>query len=68
MVDQQKLIINQNEMLEEKFGIMLSLLGGGDGSTAGISSSGGRSGSSGRILGPGKNAGDRLADCLEEQC
>ena len=25
MVDQQKLIINQNEMLEEKFGIMLSL-------------------------------------------
>ena len=62
MVDQQKLIINQNEMLEEKFGIMLSLLGGGDGSTAGISSSGGRSGSSGGILGPGKNAGDRLSD------
>ena len=61
MVDQQKLILNQNEMLEEKFGIMLSLLGGGDGSTAGISSSGGRSGSSGRILGPGKNAGDMFA-------
>ena len=61
MVDQQKLIINQNEMLEEKFGIMLSLLGGGDGSTLGISSGGGRSGSSGRILGPGKNAGDMLS-------
>ena len=61
MVDQQKLIINQNEMLEEKFGIMLSLLGGGDGSTAGMSSGGGRSGSSGGILGSGKNFGDRLA-------
>ena len=61
MVDQQKLILNQNEMLEEKFGIMLSLLGGGDGSTAGISSSGGRSGGSGKILGPGKNAGDIFA-------
>ena len=61
MVDQQKLILNQNEMLEEKFGIMLSLLGGGDGSTAGISSSGGRGGSSGKILGPGRNAGDMLA-------
>tara|TARA_B100000427_G_scaffold54202_1_gene41889 strand:+ start:65 stop:2203 length:2139 start_codon:yes stop_codon:yes gene_type:complete len=61
MVDQQKLIINQNEMLEEKFGIMLSLLGGGDGSTLGISTGGGRSGGSGKILGQGKNAGDRLA-------
>ena len=30
MVDQQQLILNQNAMLEEKFDIMLSLLGGGD--------------------------------------
>ncbi len=61
MVDQQKLILNQNEMLEEKFGIMLSLLGGGDGSTAGISSRGGRGGRSGKLLRPGKNTGDMLA-------
>ena len=59
MVDQQKLIINQNAMLEEKFSIMLDLLGGGDGSLHGISTGGGgRIGGSGKLIGVGRNTGD----------
>lgn len=60
MVDQQQLILNQNAMLEEKFDIMLSLLGGGDGSTTGVSSGrGGAGGGAGSIAGAGgANAGN----------
>ncbi len=46
MVDQQKLIINQHQMLEEKFDIMLSLLGYGGGGVQGIGG-GGSAGSAG---------------------
>ena len=58
MVDQQKLIINQNEMLEEKLGIILNLLSGGDGSTVGISSRSGGGGGSGVVSPAGSNVGD----------
>ncbi len=62
LVDIQKLIINQNEMLEQKFGIMLSLLGGGDGSTYGTSVGGGGVGAgSGRFGAAGRNTGDWVA-------
>ncbi len=62
MVDQQKLIINQNAMLEEKFSIMLDLLGGGDGSTYGTSVGGGGVGAgSGRFAASGRNTGDWVA-------
>ena len=58
MVDQQKLILNQNEMLEDKLGTILNLLSGGDGSTLGVSGRGTGSGGSGGVKPVGSSVGD----------